>query len=191
MSYRFKNADRLKRNREIEGETGTEIGFPGGDTLWILAATDANTRWVRFGDDYINGGDGDDDINAGPGNDTIDGGDGRDDINYNDDGDDNDNHNDGHGIILNLSGSAITNVDAEGRHADNVAAGTAIDTWGTTDTISNIEVIYGSDAGGRSFSSQLAKVYGAEIPEEAKRLIFGENLKRLMMPILQAKGVTP
>lgn len=55
MSYRFKNADRLKRNRKIEGEEGTEIGFPGGDKLWILAATDANPRWVRFGDDYING----------------------------------------------------------------------------------------------------------------------------------------
>jgi predicted TIM-barrel fold metal-dependent hydrolase len=52
-------------------------------------------------------------------------------------------------------------------------------------------VIYGSDAGGRSFSSQLAKVFGAEVPEEAKRLILGENLKRLMMPILQAKGMTP
>jgi hypothetical protein len=55
MSYKFKNADRLKRNRAIEGETGTEIGFPGGDTLWILAATDANPRWLKFGDDYING----------------------------------------------------------------------------------------------------------------------------------------
>jgi hypothetical protein len=55
MSYKFKNAQRLKRDRCIEGETGTEIGFPGGDMLWILAATDANPRWVRFGDDYING----------------------------------------------------------------------------------------------------------------------------------------
>ncbi len=50
-------------------------------------------------------------------------------------------------------------------------------------------VIYGSDAAGRSFSSQLAKVLGADIPEEAKRLILSENLKRLMLPILQAKGV--
>lgn len=55
MTYRFKNADRLKRNRKIEGEEGTEVGFSGGDKLWILAATDANSRWVRFGDDYING----------------------------------------------------------------------------------------------------------------------------------------
>jgi predicted TIM-barrel fold metal-dependent hydrolase len=50
-------------------------------------------------------------------------------------------------------------------------------------------VIYGSDAGGRSFASQLAKVYGAEIPEEAKRLIFGENLIRLLTPILRKKAI--
>jgi hypothetical protein len=50
-------------------------------------------------------------------------------------------------------------------------------------------VIYGSDTGGRSFASQLAKVFGANVPEEAKKLILGENLKRLMMPILKVKGV--
>ena len=50
-------------------------------------------------------------------------------------------------------------------------------------------VIYGSDAGGRSFASQLAKVYGANIPDSARRLILGENLKRLLKPILQEKGI--
>jgi hypothetical protein len=50
-------------------------------------------------------------------------------------------------------------------------------------------VIYGSDAGGRSFASQLAKVYGADLPEVAKKLILGQNLKRLMLPILKAKGI--
>ena len=50
-------------------------------------------------------------------------------------------------------------------------------------------VIYGSDVGGRSFGSQLGKVMGANIPEEARRLILGENLKRMMTPILKAKGV--
>jgi hypothetical protein len=50
-------------------------------------------------------------------------------------------------------------------------------------------VLYGSDVGGRSFASQLAKVYGAEIPDGAKRLILGGNLKRLLRPILKAKGV--
>jgi hypothetical protein len=50
-------------------------------------------------------------------------------------------------------------------------------------------VLYGSDAGGRSFASQLAKVLGAEIPERAKELILGVNLKRLLTPILRQKGV--
>ena len=49
-------------------------------------------------------------------------------------------------------------------------------------------IIYGSDAGGRSFASQLAKVMGAAIPEAARRLILGENLRRLLTPILKAKG---
>ena len=52
-------------------------------------------------------------------------------------------------------------------------------------------VIYGSDAGGRSFASQLAKVHGADIPEATKALIFAGNLQRLMTPILKAKGITP
>lgn len=50
-------------------------------------------------------------------------------------------------------------------------------------------VIYGSDAGGRSFASQLAKVMGADISEADRKLILGENLKRMMMPILQRKGI--
>ena len=52
-------------------------------------------------------------------------------------------------------------------------------------------VIYGSDAGGRSFASQLAKVFGADVPDAAKELIFSGNLQRLMTPILKAKGITP
>lgn len=50
-------------------------------------------------------------------------------------------------------------------------------------------VLYGSDAPGRSFASQLGKIYGANIPDAARKLILGENLKRLMLPILQAKGI--
>ena len=50
-------------------------------------------------------------------------------------------------------------------------------------------VLHGSAAGGRSFASQLGKVFGAHIPESAKRLILGENCKRLLMPILKQKGV--
>jgi predicted TIM-barrel fold metal-dependent hydrolase len=49
-------------------------------------------------------------------------------------------------------------------------------------------VIYGSDAAGRSFASQLAKVMGADIPEPARQLILGGNLQRLLAPVLRAKG---
>ena len=52
-------------------------------------------------------------------------------------------------------------------------------------------VIYGSDAGGRSFASQLAKVQGADVSDDAKKKILGENLKRLLTPILKDKGVKP
>ena len=50
-------------------------------------------------------------------------------------------------------------------------------------------VLFGSDAPGRSFASQLGKVYGANVAESSKKLILGENLKRLMLPILKMKGI--
>ena len=50
-------------------------------------------------------------------------------------------------------------------------------------------VIYGSDFGGRSFASQLAKVRGAEVSDEAKRMILGGNIRRLLAPIFSAKGI--
>ena len=50
-------------------------------------------------------------------------------------------------------------------------------------------VIYGSDAGGRSFGSQMGKVMGADISEADRKAILGENLKRMMMPILRRKGI--
>jgi predicted TIM-barrel fold metal-dependent hydrolase len=50
-------------------------------------------------------------------------------------------------------------------------------------------IVYGSDTGGRSFASQFSKVIGADLPESAKRLILGGNMKRLLTPILRAKGV--
>jgi len=49
-------------------------------------------------------------------------------------------------------------------------------------------VVYGSDVGGRSFASQLAKVLGADIPDSAKELALGGNLRRLFAPALRAKG---
>jgi len=50
-------------------------------------------------------------------------------------------------------------------------------------------VLFGSDVGGRCFASQLAKVLGAEIPRSAKELILGGNLRRLLQPVLQVKGL--
>jgi hypothetical protein len=49
-------------------------------------------------------------------------------------------------------------------------------------------VIYGSDVGGRSFASQIAKVEGAEISDSEKKLILGGNLRRLLEPVLRKKG---
>lgn len=49
-------------------------------------------------------------------------------------------------------------------------------------------VIFGSDVGGRSFASQIAKVEGANISDAEKKLILGDNLRRLLTPMLQKKG---
>lgn len=76
-----------------------------------------------------------------------------------------------------------------------------VDTGGSDPTTGFVEmavrelgesrVIFGSDVPGRSFASQLAKVQGAEVPELAKRAILRENLRRLLTPILTAKGGKP
>jgi hypothetical protein len=50
-------------------------------------------------------------------------------------------------------------------------------------------VMYGSDAPGRSYASQLAKVQGAEISDRDKRLILGGNIERVLGPIFKAKGI--
>jgi uncharacterized protein len=50
-------------------------------------------------------------------------------------------------------------------------------------------VLYGSDVEGRSFASQIAKVTGADIPAEQKRMILRDNLRNLLLPIMQSKGM--
>jgi predicted TIM-barrel fold metal-dependent hydrolase len=50
-------------------------------------------------------------------------------------------------------------------------------------------VLYGSDVGGRSFAFQVAKVLDAAVPDEAKQLILGGNIRRLLQPVLEAKGL--
>ncbi len=49
-------------------------------------------------------------------------------------------------------------------------------------------VIFGSDAPGRSFASQLGKVLGAAISGRARSQVLGDNLKRLLDPVLESKG---
>jgi hypothetical protein len=50
-------------------------------------------------------------------------------------------------------------------------------------------ILYGSDVAGRSFASQLGKVLGAEISDDIKRQILAGNLKNMLRPILQSKGL--
>lgn len=50
-------------------------------------------------------------------------------------------------------------------------------------------VLYGSDVGGRSFASQIAKVTGAKLSDADRQKILEGNLRRLLFPILRAKGV--
>ena len=50
-------------------------------------------------------------------------------------------------------------------------------------------VVYGSDFCGRSFASQLAKVLGADISDQAKRSILAGNIKRMLEPICARKGI--
>ena len=76
-------------------------------------------------------------------------------------------------------------VDLAGSDPTNGIVETAVRELGAE------RVLYGSDVAGRSFASQLAKVRGADVPEDAKRLILGENLRRLLTPILTLKKVKP
>jgi predicted TIM-barrel fold metal-dependent hydrolase len=76
-----------------------------------------------------------------------------------------------------------------------------IDTSGSDPTAGLVEmavrelgperIIYGSDVGGRSFSSQLAKVLSADLKETERQLILRGNLRRLLLPILREKGMQP
>jgi len=74
-----------------------------------------------------------------------------------------------------------------------------IDTAGSDPTAGFVEmaagelgperIIYGSDCGGRSFASQIGKITSADIPEAARKQILAGNLRKLLFPILKAKGV--
>jgi uncharacterized protein len=98
-------------------------------------------------------------------------------------------------IILGHTGGEWETGIRAVRHLPNVSTDLAgfDPTTGATEMavreLGATRVIYGSDVGGRTFASQLGKVMGAEISERDRQLILGENLKRMMTPILQRKGV--
>lgn len=50
-------------------------------------------------------------------------------------------------------------------------------------------VLYGSDVAGRSFASQIGRVLGADLTTAEKRLILRDNLRTLLLPALQRKGI--
>ena len=50
-------------------------------------------------------------------------------------------------------------------------------------------VIYGSDLPGRSLASQIGKVTGANLSDADKSMILKGNLKHMLTPLLQARGV--
>lgn len=50
-------------------------------------------------------------------------------------------------------------------------------------------VIYGSDVTGRSFSSQLGKVLGADLTDEERQLILADNYAAMAAPQLEKKGI--
>jgi Ca2+-binding RTX toxin-like protein len=102
------------------GEQGNDF-IDGGDGNDAIAGGSGNDNLLgRAGDDQLDGGTGNDDIDAGPGNDSIDGGEGIDTVHYE------------------LSpGNVIVDL----------TAGTAVDGHGSTDTLSNLENIVGSNVG--------------------------------------------
>jgi Ca2+-binding RTX toxin-like protein len=123
----------------IDLQTGTATGqFAGHDILKSIEnviGTDFNdvirlsntsgSADGRDGDDSITGGAGNDTLRGGAGNDTIDGGGGFNILSYAD---------------ASSTGVASTNKVV----VVNLATGTAVDNWGNTDHISNIEEVIGT-----------------------------------------------
>lgn len=115
--------------RDGYGDTDTldtASGFVEGSNFGDhLEGSDGNQVFFgRAGNDTLRGNGGDDTLRGGSGDDVLDGGDGVDFVSYFDDGQD--------------TAGAGTGVTV------NLAAGTATDNWGNTDTLSNIENVIGS-----------------------------------------------
>ncbi len=116
------------------------IGYGGDDTI---TAADGATAVLIGGDgeDDIFGADQDDDLRGGADNDFMDGGDGFDIVRYDRPAA---SGSYSHGVFVNLSASTVTH-DFNGNEDVSVLAGQAIDNWGDTDTLANIEAVRGSE----------------------------------------------
>lgn len=83
------------------------------------------------------------------------------------------------------------------RHSPNVM----VETGGFDPTTGCVEmavrelgadrVVFGSDVPGRSFASQLSKVRGAAIEEFQRRQILRDNLRTVLRPLLESRGLRP
>ncbi|MGN6159020.1 MAG: beta strand repeat-containing protein [Devosia sp.] len=160
-------------NDAINGTSDDEViaGYAGNDTINGSGGNDTiyggggdDTIHGGAGNDLINGQDGSDHLYGDDGNDTLIGGDASDfsaDFFTGGQGDDviiggtHDGeanrvqylYEDGtDGVIVNLSDGAVTGItDVTGQSASSIAAGTAFDTYGNTDTLSFIENVDGTN----------------------------------------------
>ena len=144
----------------IDGGDGNDFldlgfdGFTAGATVDFNAGTvvdnDSTNTVINFSNiEYIGGTSGDDTfISDGAGHYMIGGG-GADDFQGTNDGEmigyfwEVEDLGAGHGVIVNMSGDDLTNVDI-GFGSQNVAAGTAIDAFGNVDVLSGINNIDGT-----------------------------------------------
>ncbi|MFK0692768.1 calcium-binding protein, partial [Mesorhizobium sp. IMUNJ 23033] len=121
-------------NQGVTVDLGTGSAIDGfGDTDTLTSIEDV--RGTRFGDTVYGGDQSFSQYQMGAGSDFVDGGDGGDAIDYSRD-------NDGtasHGVFVNLSDAEQTSF------LGTAGPGTAIDLYGDTDTLQNIEDIIGSE----------------------------------------------
>lgn len=109
----------------IENATGSALGD------YLIGNGQSNTLDGRAGDDTLLGGGGDDTLIGGRGSDVMDGGGGLDTVDYSRDVEAGATH----GVTVNLLGNAPR---------VNLAADTAIDSFGDTDTVANIRNVIGT-----------------------------------------------
>ena len=129
------------------GASNILVGLAGDDTLLGGA-----------GDDSVFGGEGNDNVRSGSGNDVIDGGDGVDTVDYS--GDPERDHNVRYsGIVLSLSDDRTFNGIFYPGH-------TALDGYGNTDTLINVENVVGSNfddlIGGSEANNTLSGLNGTD-----------------------------